>query len=170
MNGYFRHIDRPQPNSPQVALCGCGFEDLARVPISTSLYWRRKKKKKPNASRTRCRDTNYHSHCHGNENLETVNAFQALNLPPLSSQTGCSSRPPTSSTRELGWKMLHQKSSQALSLLPRSRCHPVKCIGVFWACGGFYLGREVFGSFSSSVLYLLVTQKKQKNKSVLKVR
>lgn len=75
--------------------------------------------------------TNYHSHCHGNENLETVNAFQALNLPPLSSQTGCSSRPPTSSTRELGWKMLHQKSSQALSLLPRSRCHPVKCIGVF---------------------------------------
>lgn len=42
-------------------------------------------------------------------------------------------------------------------LITRSRCHPVKSIvWVFWAPGGFFWGREVFDSFSPSVLYLLV--------------
>lgn len=42
--------------SPQVALCGCGVEDLARVPISASLH-KQTNKNMPNASRTRCKDT-----------------------------------------------------------------------------------------------------------------
>lgn len=42
--------------SPQVALCGCGVEDLAGVPISASLH-KQTNKNMPNASRTRCKDT-----------------------------------------------------------------------------------------------------------------
>lgn len=47
---------QPQPNSPQVALCGCGVKDLARVPISASSQTNTQTKM-PNASRTQCGDT-----------------------------------------------------------------------------------------------------------------
>lgn len=87
--------------------------------------------------------TKYHSHCHGNnENLKLLKLFGLwirrhsllwLGAPPVSF---------TSSSLELGWKLLHQKCRNAasrLSLLTRSRCHLVKCIvWVFWASGGFF--------------------------------
>lgn len=128
MNGSFScHIDQPQPNSPSggtLQLWSRGPCQSANINLSS-----KKKKKMPNASRTRCRDTDELSLALSRKReLETVDAFQALNSPSLSPQTGCSSRPLTSSPLEVGWKLLHQKSSQSLSLLTRSRCHPVKCI------------------------------------------
>lgn len=59
---------------------------------------------------------------------ETVDAFQALNSPSLSPQTGCSSRPLTSSPLELGWKIVAPEIQPVTQFITRSRCHPVKCI------------------------------------------
>lgn len=73
----------------------------------------------------------------------------------------------TSSPLELGWKLLHQKSSQSLSLLTRSRCHPAKCVvWVFWASGGFFWV-EKYLVLSVQVFFICWYWKKI---SVLKVR
>lgn len=106
--------------SPQVALCSCGVEHLCQSANIRPLF---RKKKMPNACRTHGAGTLTNlSLSLSRKRLglvyETVDAFQALNSPSLSPQTGCSCRPLTSSPLEVGWKLLHQKSSQSLSLLP----------------------------------------------------
>lgn len=83
--------------SPQVALCGCGVEDLAGVPISASLH-KQTNKNMPNASRTRCKDTDKMITRTVTDITETRNCqrflfFSFRKICHFSPQTGCSSRP-----------------------------------------------------------------------------
>lgn len=72
-------------NSPQVALCGWGVEDLARVPISTSSTSEKCQMPLAHGAGTL---TNYHSHCHGKltrtiETLSTLFRLWIRRLPLL---------------------------------------------------------------------------------------
>lgn len=88
---------QPQPNSPQVALCGCGVKDLARVPISASLH---KQTKMPNASRTQRGDTELSlALSRKRRQLETVDALNSSHSLSLSSDWVLLPSHPTSRTR-----------------------------------------------------------------------
>lgn len=105
--------------SPQVALCGCGVEDLAGVPISASLH-KQTDKNMPNASRTRCKDTDKIITRTVTDITATRNCqrfffflfFFFWKIRHFSPQTGYSSRPVPPLGLELGVLLPLPKSSQ----------------------------------------------------------
>lgn len=141
----------PSPSGGTLRLWSWAPRQSANINFSLRYL---KKKKKCQMPLALSAGTCYHSHCL--ETLRTCRFSSGFVLAVTLFRVGCSSRPLTSSPLELGWN-----SSQSLSLLPGvGAIQWNSLVRVFWASGGFFFfffwSREVFGSSSPSVLYLLV--------------
>lgn len=122
-----------QPSGGTLWLWSRGPRRSANISLSTQTN-KQTNKNMPNASRTRCKDTDKIitrtvTDITATRNCQHFFLFFFRKILHFSPQTGCSSRPVP--PLELEWESFscsRNPASGLISLLTRSRCHPVKCI------------------------------------------